>query len=186
MKTILASQVLPIPDGVSEVTIKSRKVIVKGPRGTLTKDFRHLQCDIRKVGKKIRVDVWWGDRKHNACVNTVISQIRNMFTGVLKGYQYKMRFVYAHFPIGVNIPDDGKEIQIRNFLGERIVRRVPMLEGVTISRSENVKEEIVLTGNDVEKVSQSAAKIYESTRVKNKDIRKFLDGIYVSEKGAME
>jgi len=57
---------------------------VKGPRGTLTKNFRHLQCDIRKIGKKIRVDVWWGDRTHKACVNTVISQIKNMFTGVLK------------------------------------------------------------------------------------------------------
>ena len=34
----------------------------------------------------------------------------------------------------------------------------------------------------VEAVSQSAALIHQSTTVKNKDIRKFLDGLYVCEK----
>jgi large subunit ribosomal protein L9e len=39
-----------------------------------------------------------------------------------------------------------------------------------------------LEGNDLELVSRSAGLIQQSTLVKNKDIRKFLDGIYVSEK----
>jgi large subunit ribosomal protein L9e len=114
-----------------------------------------------------------------------------------KGYEYKMRLVYAHFPININIVHDGKEIEIRNFLGEKIVRKVPMLDGVKIDRSANVKDELVLVGNDVELVSRSgnytlsinkcifiltAASIHQSVLVKNKDIRKFLDGIYVSEK----
>jgi len=34
-------------------------------------------------------------------------------------------------------------------------------------------------------VSRSAALIQQSTKVKKKDIRKFLDGIYVSEKGTV-
>ena len=93
-----------------------------------------------------------------------------------------MRLVYAHFPINVNIVKDGKEIEIRNFLGEKIVRVVPMLDGVKIDRSANVKDELVLVGNDVELVSRSAASIHQSVLVKDKDIRKFLDGIYVSEK----
>ncbi|KAJ1736593.1 60S ribosomal protein L9B, partial [Coemansia sp. RSA 990] len=46
-------------------------------------------------------------------------------------------------------------------------------------------DELILTGNDVDKVSQCAASIQQSTRVRNKDIRKFLDGIYVSEKGTV-
>ena len=37
-------------------------------------------------------------------------------------------------------------------------------------------------GNCIEAVSKSAAAIQQSTKAKNKDIRKFLDGIYVSEK----
>ena len=38
-------------------------------------------------------------------------------------------------------------------------------------------------GNDIELVSNSAVLIQQATTVKNKDIRKFLDGIDVSEKG---
>ena len=66
-----------------------------------------------------------------------------------------MRLVYAHFPINVNIVDDGKVLEVRNFLGEKIVRRVEMLDGVKIDRSANVKDELTLIGNDVEMVSRS-------------------------------
>lgn len=93
-----------------------------------------------------------------------------------------MRLVYAHFPINVNVVNGGKDLEIRNFLGEKIVRKIPMLPGVIISRSENVKDELALVGNDVEAVSQSAANIHQSCKVHGKDIRKFLDGLYVSEK----
>jgi large subunit ribosomal protein L9e len=40
----------------------------------------------------------------------------------------------------------------------------------------------LVEGNDIQNVSQSAASIHTSCLVKNKDIRKFLDGIYVSER----
>ena len=70
----------------------------------------------------------------------------------------------------------------RNFLGEKLIRRVQMAEGVDVEASKNVKDELVLTGNSLENVSQSAADIQQICRVRNKDIRKFLDGIYVSEK----
>lgn len=42
------------------------------------------------------------------------------------------------------------------------------------------------SGNSIEAVSQSAALIQQSTTVKRKDIRKFLDGLYVSEKTTVE
>lgn len=93
-----------------------------------------------------------------------------------------MRLVYAHFPINPNVIDNGDGIEIRNFMGEHRVRRVTMQEGVKIERSENVKDELILEGNDIEAVSVSAAQIHHVSLVKRKDIRKFLDGIYVSEK----
>jgi large subunit ribosomal protein L9e len=74
----------------------------------------------------------------------------------------------------------------RNFLGEKLIRRVQMAEGVDVEASKNVKDELVLTGNSLENVSQSAADIQQICRVRNKDIRKFLDGIYVSERGNVE
>jgi len=107
-----------------------------------------------------------------------------MFVGVQQGFLYKMRFVYSHFPINVNL--SGRTVEIRNFLGEKRVRKVELLEGVEYVRTADVKDQIELSGNDIAAVSLTAAKIQQATNVRNKDLRKFLDGIYVSEKGPIK
>lgn len=66
-----------------------------------------------------------------------------------------MRAVYAHFPINCIIQDSGKKVEIRNFLGEKTVRHIAMLDGVTIEESKAQKDELYLTGNDIDNVSQS-------------------------------
>ena len=53
--------------------------------------------------------------------------------GVTVGFEYKMRLVYAHFPINANIENEGTKIEIRNFLGEKRVRTVNMLPGAPFS-----------------------------------------------------
>lgn len=58
-----------------------------------------------------------------------------------------------------------------------------MHPGVTVETSKNVKDQIEIYGESLENVSQSAADIQQICRVRNKDIRKFLDGLYVSERG---
>lgn len=93
-----------------------------------------------------------------------------------KGFKYKMRYVYAHFPINVNISKNAEtdlfEVEIRNFVGEKLVRRVVMQPGVEVEASTAQKDELVLSGNDIQNVSQSAADIQQICRVRNKDIRK--------------
>merc|ERR1712085_91615 len=187
MRQIIATKEIDIPEGVT-VVIKAREVTVTGPRGTLHKSFKFIKIDIKTVGpkdahNKVRAELWFGNRKGLACIRSVTSAISNMMTGVTKGYEYKMRMVYAHFPINISIKDDGKVVDIHNFLGEKRVRSVTLHEGVDIVRSTDVKDELVLTGSDITSVSQSAANIQQATRVRNKDIRKFLDGVYVSAKG---
>ncbi|KAL6309651.1 60S ribosomal protein L9 [Sparassis latifolia] len=187
MRDVLTTEELDIPEGV-EVKVKSRLITVKGPRGTLTKNVRHIDMDIRLLkGKtnKVTLAVWQGGRKHVACLRTIKSLIVNMITGVTKGFQYKMRAVYAHFPINCIVQNDGMALEIRNFLGEKIVRHVNMLHGVSVAESKAQKDELIIEGNDIENVSQSAASIQGVCRVRNKDIRKFLDGIYVSDKGTI-
>lgn len=66
-----------------------------------------------------------------------------------------MRAVYAHFPINCVIPQSKKSVEIRNFLGEKYIRRVDMAKGVTIATSSKQKDEFVIEGNDVENVSQT-------------------------------
>jgi large subunit ribosomal protein L9e len=184
MKAIQTSQTVVIPEGVT-VDLDGRKVKVTGPRGTLEKNFNHVSVEITRQGKnKLNVAVWFGARKHLACIRTVCTHIKNMITGVTKGFQYKMRAAYSHFPINVSIVDGKKTIEIRNYLGEKIVRRVPMADGVTVDVTDQ-KDEIVLKGASLDAVSQSAATIQQITAVKNKDTRKFLDGIYVSERSTV-
>jgi large subunit ribosomal protein L9e len=45
------------------------------------------------------------------------------------------------------------------------------------------QDEFTLVGNSIDDVSQSAANIQQIARARNKDIRKFLDGVYVSWRG---
>ena len=155
------------------VTAKKRVVTVKGPRGTLSKSFRHIQCELTMLSKKkIRVDLWFANRKRLACLRTVCSHIENLMKGVtyvsptflqlhagysllfIQGYLYKMRAVYAHFPINITMSDDHTIVDIRNFLGEKYTRTVRMHEGVTCKPT-GTKDEIKIEGNDLEKVSLS-------------------------------
>ena len=175
MRDIVQTEELDVPDGVT-VDIKSRLITVTGPRGTLKKNVRHVQMDIQLVkGKtgKVTLAVWGGGRKHNACLRTIRSLINNLIIGVTKGFQYKMRAVYAHFPINCIIQDNGSALEIRNFLGEKVcyskwysstwfkrvlaqtVRNVKMLEGVKIAESKAQKDELILEGTDIQNVSQS-------------------------------
>ena len=68
-----------------------------------------------------------------------------------------MRFAYAHFPINASVigSNPGATVEIRNFLGQRIVRKIKMLEGVSVVKSTDVKDQLELTGNDIELVSRS-------------------------------
>lgn len=135
--------------------MKNRSVRVEGRRGVLTRRFKQ-QLDIEMTGRrKLRVQKWFGNRKELATVRTVCSHIENMIVGVTKGYLYKMRTVYAHFPINVTTSENNSVVEIRNFLGEKYIRRVEMASGVTCNNSTAQKDELILQGNDIEAVSRS-------------------------------
>ena len=147
-------------------------------------DIQQLQ-DPETEKPVLKVDLWFGNRESTASVRTICSHITNMITGVTEGFKYKMRFCYAHFPINAAMVKNGTKevVEIRNFLGEKKVRRIELLDGVNYVKTADVKDQIEISGIDITKVSLSCARISQSTNVRNKDIRKFLDGIYVSEKG---
>ena len=110
-------------------------------------------------------------------MNTARSIIRNLMEGVVEGYTIKMKVVFSHFPINVKV--EGKQVLIENFQGER-APRVTKIWGETkvVPKSDDV----IITGHVLTDVTQTAAEIENKSRVKNKDHRVFLDGIYKFEK----
>lgn len=120
MKTIKSNQTVKAPEGV-ELRVKSRRVTVKGPRGTLRREFKHMAVDIRQISKhEIIVEKWFGIRKELAAVRTVCSHIENMIKGVMKvsfaSHILKKLSTQLNFKLGIQIQD---EIRLRSFPHQR-------------------------------------------------------------------
>ena len=122
--------------------------------------------------------------KQSAILYTVTSHVKNRVRGVTKGFRYKMHIVKKHFPIEIKV--NKESIEIGRFLGERIVKVVKLLDGVSVSKNDKNPEELYFDGNDIDKVSLTCSHVYQSCAVHGKDKRKFLDGIYVNEKTTVE
>jgi large subunit ribosomal protein L9e len=135
------------------VEVKARVVKVTGSRGTIEREFKHMNIDMQhsKETRSIKVDMWFGNRKQLACIRTICSHIENMITGVRIGFLYKMKFVYSHFPINVTVAGD--TVEIRNFMGEKLVRKVKIPQGVKAERTKDVKDQLEISGIDITKVS---------------------------------
>ncbi|HEX2614282.1 MAG TPA: 50S ribosomal protein L6, partial [Nitrososphaera sp.] len=158
-----------------KVTKEGNVIAVKGKLGTVKKDFTKLPATITVEGNKITIKPY-GKRKHDLAVtNTARSIIASMIKGVEKGYTYKLKVIFAHFPISVKVK--GKQVHVENFFGERAARVATII-------GENTKvniagEDVLIQGPSLEDVSQTAANIELSTKIKDKDQRVFLDGLYV-------
>ena len=170
------SRTISIPDGVT-VNLDGHKVTVKGQKGTLQRDFAHMPVSISSEGNNVRIWAEWPRKKEAALVGTIDSHIQNMITGVTKGFTYKIKIVFSHFPISVKVQD--KFVVIENFTGERRPRKAKIIGEVKVKVE---AEDIIVQGLNLEDVSQTSANIETATRVRRKDPRIFLDGLYVFER----
>ncbi len=174
----LAQRSLPIPDGV-QLNIDGRKIKATGPKGTLEEDFSHLPVHFALEDKSLRVYSPWARKREVALVGTALAHVRNMIRGVTSGYTYKLKLVYAHFPITVKVNEKEKKLIIDNFTGEKTPRTAKIIGSAKVKIA---GDEIHVQGNRLSEVSQTAANIQSSTRIRDKDQRVFLDGIYIFEK----
>jgi large subunit ribosomal protein L6 len=176
MRAIETVTTVEIPENV-EGTLDGRVVTIKGEKGELTRDFSHAPIKIQLDGKTVTVHASWPRKKEAALVGTVRSHIQNMIKGVTTGFTYKLKIVFSHFPITVKVV--GNHLTITNFTGERNPRKAKIMgETKVIIKG----EDIIVQGISLDDVSQTAANIQNSTKIKSKDPRVFLDGIYVYEK----
>jgi large subunit ribosomal protein L6 len=176
MRAIETVTTVEIPEGV-EGTLEGRTITIKGEKGELTRDFSHAPIRIQMEGKTVTVQASWPRKKEAALVGTVRSHIQNMIKGVTQGFTYKLKIVFSHFPITAKVK--GRTLTIENFTGERSPRTAKIMGDTKVT----VKgDDIIVQGISLEDVSQTAANIQNATKIRIKDPRVFLDGIYVYEK----
>jgi len=176
VRAVEVIKTIKIPQGV-EVSVNGRAVTVNGPKGTLTRNFSDAPVSIQLENGEISVETKWPRKKEASIVGTVHSHISNMIVGVTKGFTYKLKVVFAHFPVTVKLK--GSTVIIENFTGERSPR-IAKIQGdskVTVKG-----EDVIVQGLTLEDVSQTAANMERATKVTRKDPRIFLDGIYIYER----
>ncbi|XP_045648124.1 60S ribosomal protein L9-like [Ursus americanus] len=182
-KTIVSNQTADISENVDFTPKGPTVIIAKGPRETLRRDSNPISAELSLLGQKIE-EASSGPmvetRKELAIVRTV-----SVVKAVTLGFRYKMKSVCAHFPINVVVQENGSLVETRNFLGEKYIRCVWLRPGMTCALSQAQKDELILEGDDIGLVSNSAVLIQQAMTVRNEGIRKFGDGICVSEKGTV-
>ncbi|MDE1724842.1 MAG: 50S ribosomal protein L6 [Thaumarchaeota archaeon] len=167
---------IPIPDSV-KASVNHKILHVQGPLGKTRKAFKKIPVDLQIEGKNVVLKSVGVRKRDYAIFKTAESIINTLFKGVQTGYTFKMKVVYAHFPITVKIKDG--YIHVENFQGERAARTSKIFgETKVVSKG----DDIIITGPVLTDVSQTAGSLQQNTKVKNKDHRVFLDGVYLFEK----
>lgn len=173
------STIVKVPEGVT-FDVAGNVVKVKGMKGELKYSFVNPRIDVQKVDNSISIKCKNGlkfAQRDKMFINTYRAHIRNIIQGVIKGYSAKLKICAGHFPMNVSL--DGNYFVIKNFLGEKIPRKVQILDGVKVQIQ---GDEVDVSGIDRNSVGQTAARIEQATRITNRDRRVFQDGIYIVKK----
>ena len=172
----MARTALEIPDDVS-AEMDHLELTVEGPQGSVTRRLWYPDVSVDIDGDELVIESDEDDAKTRATVGTFESHVENMFHGVTEGWEYEMEIFYSHFPMQVRA--EGDEVVIENFLGEKAPRKTPIHGDTDVDVD---GEEITLSGPSIEDVGQTAADIEQLTRVTDKDVRVFQDGVYITQK----
>lgn len=158
-------KVVKIPANIT-VSLRGNAVTVNGPKGSVTKL-------LPPVDAKVEGDSFAVAGADKATCNTALALVRSAIRGVTEGCQRRLQIVYSHFPFTLEVK--GKELHIKNFLGEK-VPRVAQLVGDTAVKVE--KDIVIVSGPDEYAVGQTVANIKTATKIRYKDSRVFQDGMY--------
>jgi large subunit ribosomal protein L6 len=177
-KSIIKEEV-KIPSGIT-ITKNGTALEVKGPKGSLSRDFPNptVQVTVNNGLVEILCTGTTPHKEDKALMGTYKAHLRNMIKGVTTGYQFTMKTVYSHFPIKTTV--EGDQLLIQNFLGERFPRKAYILPGVKVDTK---GDSVTVSGISKDDVGQTAANIERATKVKNRDIRVFQDGVYTVKRG---
>jgi large subunit ribosomal protein L6 len=174
-KQVAITAQVEIPQGVS-VEIKGLEIEVKGPLGTNKRLFNDSLIKVHKKDNALvieQVKQKGLEKTAMMAVGSFKKELENDMKGVGEFFEKRMRVVFAHFPINVEIKGD--RVHINNIIGER-VPRISKIVGAT--KIEVKGQAVRVYGTSLDDVSQTSANIRQVCKIRNKDSRVFQDGLY--------
>ena len=145
---------ISVPAGV-EVTVADGNVVtVKGPKGSLTKEF-HKDMIIKCADGVITVERPSDDKLHKSLHGLTRTLVHNMVEGVTEGFAKKLEIV----GVGYRAQKQGKKLVLSLGYSHPVEMEDP--EGLESTVDGN---KIVVKGIDKEKVGQYAAEIRDKRR----------------------
>lgn len=180
MREILLREELEIPEGINIKIedLKYKKIItVSGKQGSISREVLNNFIDIKIDNNKIIFEIKNATKKDKKDLYTIIAHLKNDFKGVTDKFTYRLRYIFVHFPMKVNIKNN--YIVVENFLGGKDIKKLEIPKDIKV-KIEN--QDIILEGHNIEELGNFAHKLEELTRILDKDLRKFQDGIYIVEK----
>lgn len=167
---------IEIPSGV-EAEITGDTLRVKGLEGEISRKLGLKKVEIEKKEGKIIIGTKTATKNEKKMINSTVAHVNNMVNGVQEKFEYKLKVCFSHFPISVDIK--GKEVIIKNFLGEKVPRKMAIPSGVEVDLNKDI---ITIKSVDRELAGQTAANFETATRITNRDRRVFQDGIFLVNK----
>lgn len=164
-----------VPDGV-EAEYSEGVLSVSDGENELSKKLKHALVEVEIENGAVRFVPETEKRDVVSVAGTFQAHLENMLEGLEEEHVYRMKGVYAHFPM--TISQQGDEVHLENFMGERADRVVDVMDGVDV---EIDGDDVVMRSRDKEAVSQTAARLEQVCYKGDRDPRTFQDGVYITE-----
>ncbi|MBR1223108.1 50S ribosomal protein L6 [Bradyrhizobium sp. U87765 SZCCT0131] len=140
---------VPVPSGVT-ATVDGQTVKMKGPKGQL-QFVVHDDVSVKLEDGAIKVDPRFETKRARSLYGTARAQVANLVEGVTKGFEKKLEIV----GVGYRAAVQGKNLQLALGYSHDVLYPIP--EGIAITTPKPT--EIVIVGNDIQRVGQVAAEI---------------------------
>ncbi len=140
---------VPVPSGVT-ATVDGQVVKMKGPKGQL-QFVVHDDVEVKLDNGAIKVDPRFETKRAQALYGTARAQVANLVEGVTKGFEKKLEIT----GVGYRAAVQGKNLQLALGYSHDVVYAIP--DGIAIVTPKPT--EIIITGNDIQRVGQCAAEI---------------------------
>jgi len=168
------------PSGVT-VELSDSMMTVKGPKGEVNRAFKAPGIKISVKDNKITLTAKKATKREKKMLYTFRAHLNNMINGVQAPWLYKLKVCSGHFPIIAEVKNN--VLFVKNFLGEKIPRESMIPQNVDVKIS---GADITIESPDRELAGMTASNFEQLTRVTDKDLRRFQDGIYITLKAGKE